>query len=154
MEIKILHKLNRLITDNTINVVLEYNNKNNEVDKLIEYINSYNNTVLVKDIVKDNNELIKIYYSDIRYCYCKEKNIYCKTKDKEYKIKSRLYELEKLNKNFIRVSKKYVVNFNYVQSFNVGKIGTILIKLDNNDTVTVSRRRIRDVLEYLDERGI
>lgn len=149
MEIKVLHK-NTAIENDTINVILEYDKKTAEIGNLIDYIKAYKGTV----IVKNNNEFIKIYYSDIRYFYCKDKEIYCKTKDKEYKIKSRLYELEKINKNFIRVSKKYVVNFNYAKCFDIGKIGSILIRLDNNDVITVSRRKIRDVLEYLDERSI
>lgn len=149
MEIKVLHK-NAVIKNDTINVILEYDKKTEDISHLIDYIKAYKGTV----IVKNNNEFIKIHYSDIRYFYCKDKEIYCKTKDKEYKIKSRLYELEKLNKDFIRVSKKYIVNFNYAKHFDLSRIGTILIRLDNDDVITVSRRKIRDVLEYLEERSI
>ena len=62
--------------------------------------------------------------------------------------------MEKLDKDFIRVSKKYVVNFNHAECFDMGRIGKIVIELDNREFVTVSRRRIRDVIEYLDERSI
>ena len=150
MKLNITFKFNKNIKDNVINVNIESTKKDIQVEELLNYINRFENTI----VAKIDNKLVRIQYKDIRYFFCKNKEIYCKTKDKEYKIKSRLYELEKLDKDFIRVSKKYVVNFNHTKCFDMGRIGKIVIELDNKEFVTVSRRRIRDVIEYLDERSI
>ena len=143
MEFNFTFKINKNIEDKSININIESAKQDVQVDKLIDYINKYDNTI----IGKVDNKLVKIQYSEIRY-------FFCKTKEKEYKVKSRLYELEKLDKDFIRVSKKYIVNFNHAKCFDMGIIGKIVIELDNNEFVTVSRRRIKDVIEYLDERSI
>lgn len=148
MKLNIVFKINKNIKDNVVDVNIESAKKDSQIDELLNYINRYESTI----VTKVDNKLVKIQYKDIRYFYCKNKEIYCKTKNKEYKVKSRLYELEKLDKDFIRVSKKYVVNFNHAECFDMGRIGKIVIELDNREFVTVSRRRIRDVIEYLDER--
>ncbi len=150
MEFNVTFKINKNIEDESININIESAKQDAQVDKLIDYINKYDNTI----IGKVDNKLVKIQYSEIRYFFCQDKEIFCKTKEKEYKVKSRLYELEKLDKDFIRVSKKYIVNFNHAKCFDMGIIGKIVIELDNNEFVTVSRRRIKDVIEYLDERSI
>lgn len=150
MEINIEHKINSDISDNSINVIVETSDNNSQSKQLLEYIEAYKEVI----VVKNYSELTKIPYKDILYFYCKDKEIYCKTNYREFKIKSRLYEIEKFNKDFIRVSKKCVVNFNNAKCFDFGKIGQIVIKFENNDYVTVSRRRIKEVIEYLDERSI
>lgn len=150
MKLNIVFKINKNIKDNVVDVNIESTKKDSQIDELLNYINRYESTI----VTKVDNKLVKIQYKDIRYFYCKNKEIYCKTKNKEYKVKSRLYELEKLDKDFIRVSKKYVVNFNHAECFDMGRIGKIVIELDNREFVTVSRQRIRDVIEYLDERSI
>lgn len=149
MKLNISFKINKDIKDDTINVAIE-SSKESRINKLVEYINKYEDSI----VVKIDNKLIKIRYEDIIYFFCRDKEIYCKTSDKEYKVKSRLYELEKLDKDFIRVSKKYIVNFKHAKCFDMGIVGRIVIELDNEEFVTVSRRRIRDVMEYLNERSI
>lgn len=150
MKINIVSKINTNLIDNEINITLECSKVNKDIQKITDYINNYKDKI----IVKDNNVLVKIPYEEIILFFSKGKENYCKTSEHEYKIKSRLYELEKLNKDFIRISKKYVVNFEHVNCFDMTETGRIIIKMDNNDVVTVSRRRIRDVMEYLDERSI
>lgn len=150
MKINIVSKINTNLIDNEINITLECSETNQDIQKITDYINNYKDKI----IVKDNNVLVKIPYEEIILFYSKGKENYCKTHENEYKIKSRLYELERLNKDYIRVSKKYVVNFEHVKCFDMTETGKIIIKLDNDDRVVVSRRRIRDVMDYLDERSI
>lgn len=150
MKLNIKHKVNPTITDNSINITVETSNINKQIEQLLNYIKAYQKEI----VVKNYNELTKIPYTDILYFYCKDKETYCKTTYNEFKIKSRLYEIEKFDKDFIRISKRCVVNFNNAKCFDFGKIGQIVIKFKNNDFVTVSRRRIKEVAEYLDERSI
>ena len=150
MKINVEHKLNSTINDELVNITIESSKSNKEIDKLVNYIQTYKKEI----VVKNYSELTKIPYTDILYFYCKDKETYCKTSYNEFKIKSRLYEIEKFDKDFIRVSKHCVVNFNNAKCFDFGKIGQIVIKFKNDDFVTVSRRRIKEVMEYLDERSI
>lgn len=150
MKIKIVSRPNRNIEDDQIRIILEYSKNNMQIKDLVEYMKAYKEEI----IVRKDNKLLKIPYKDIIMFFSKDKENFCKTKEQEYKIKSRLYELEKLNNDFIRVSKKYIVNFNHVKNFDIGEIGKIVIRLDNGDMVNVSRRKIRNVIDYLDERSI
>ena len=62
-----------------------------------------------------------IDYNDIMLFYSENRNNYCKTSNNEiYQIKSKLYELENL-KDFIRISKKCIVNINFIKCFNTEK---------------------------------
>ena len=98
--------------------------------------------------------MFKINIKDIILFYSDKKNNYCRTKDGEYKVKNKLYELEKQSYNFVRISKSCIVNIEHVKSFDVKQTGTIIVKLDDNTTEIVSRRKIKDVMNYLEERSI
>lgn len=150
MEINIEQKVNTNFNHNQIAIKIEHNSSKQEIRKIINYINHYRNEI----IVKKEKELIKIPYEDTIMFYSKGKDNYCKTYENEYKIKSKLYELEKQNQDFIRISKKCIVNFNHVIGFDMSKMGKIMIKLDNKEIAEVSRRRVKDVMDYLDERRI
>ncbi len=150
MKLNIVKDIQDNIEKDTININLQFNNKNKEIDKFIQYIKKYNNSVLVQ-----NNFLLEeIYYNDIIFFFSKDKYNYCKTKDNTYKIKSRLYEIETLSTDFIRISKNYIVNIEHIKNFDLSKTGKIQVTLDNGETLEVSRRKVRNVLDFFDERMI
>lgn len=138
------------VNGNIINVLIEEKDDLN-INEFKEYINRYNER---KVIVSQDNELLQINLQDIILFYSDKKYNYCKTKTGEYKIKNKLYELENYSNDFIRISKSCIVNINHVISFDMGESGKIVVKLDNNTKEIVSRRKIKDVMNYLDERGI
>lgn len=151
MKIKIVHRLNPNISDDELKVILESSKNNNEIKDIIEHIKEYKKEF----IVKKESKSIKISYNDIVLFYSKGKENYCKTiEQEEYKLKKRLYEIEKLDHQFIRISKNCIVNKIHIKCFDMSESGKILIKLDTGDTKKVSRRRIRDIFDYLDERSI
>lgn len=150
MEIKIIKKINTKMKSNQMNIILEYPNSSQEINEFLDYLKHYTSEI----IVKKEKQFVKILYEDIILFYSKEKENYCRTKDNEYKVKSKLYELEKFNQNFMRVSKKCIVNVNHIECFDIKGAGRIIVRLDNGDEVKVSRRKIRDVIEYLDDRRI
>ena len=86
--------------------------------------------------------------------YSNKKNNYCKTKNGTYRIKSKLYELEKINSNFMRISKSTIVNIKHIEKFDLREIGKIVIKLDNSIEVLVSRRRVNSIMKFLEDRRI
>ena len=151
---KILLKQNKRkeLQDDEISVIIEHSSKNTEINDFIQYISNYDKQKN-KIVVNKDNKLIQIDSKDIILFYSDKKYNYCKTINGEYKIKSKLYELEK--KDFIRISKGCVVNINHVKCFDISETGKIVVKF-NCDTLEeyVSRRRIKDVMNYLEERSI
>ena len=94
-------------------------------------------------VTSNGHELIQILYRDIVKIYSDGKYNYCKTKENKYKIKGKLYELEELDDNFIRISKKCIVNIIHVKIFDIGETGKIIIRLDDDTEEIVSRRKMR-----------
>lgn len=153
MNINIITKQNKNILNNEINIVIEYFNKNKDINELSEYISKFNKRR--KEIyAKKNNMIIPILKENIIKIYSLGKSNYCKTIVGEYEIKSKLYEVEDLDDNFIRISKSCIVNIKHIKCFDLSYTGRILIRFDDNTEEIVSRRRARDVLYYLDERRI
>lgn len=151
MRVNIQKILNDKLEQNMVNVILEYSKETNKIEDFIEYINKYDTQKIT--VAKDNN-LVQIELKDILCFYSDKKYNYCKTINGEYRIKSKLYEIEKMNNNFLRISKSCIVNIEQVKCFDIGETGKIIVKFYDDSEQIVSRRKIRDVMNYLDERGI
>lgn len=154
MKINLFSKTNEDVSNDEIDITVEFSVQNDKIENFIKYINNYNIDSTRKIIVTKNYELVEINYEDIILFYSDKKNNYCRTKDGKYKIKSKLYELERMDVDFIRISKGCIINVNHVESFDISETGKIIVRLDDKTEEIVSRRKIRDVINYLDERGI
>lgn len=143
-------KINTNTNKNKINVLIEETD-NIDIKDLEKYIIDYNKR---KIIVSQENELLPINFQDIILFYSDKKYNYCKTKEGKYRIKNKLYEIENYSKDFLRISKSCIINIKHVKSFDMGQTGRVIVNLDNDTNAVVSRRKIRDVMNYLDERGI
>lgn len=140
------------IDNDEVNIIVEYSNENENIDNFIGYINNYDDTS--KIFVNKDNELVQIDIKDIILFYSDKKYNYCKTLKDSFKIKSKLYELEKMSIDFLRISKSCIVNIKQVKCFDIGETGKIVVRFFDNSEEIVSRRRIKDVMNYLDERRI
>lgn len=153
MKFKIFKKQNLDIPKNELKVTIEFSNiENSELEEFENYLKEYKpNKVLVNDGYKS----IFIEYKNIVKFYSEKKNNYCKTNDGNiYKIKSKLYELENSNKNFIRISKNCIININFVKYFDKSITGKLIVKLEDDTEEEVSRRRIRKVMNFLEDKSI
>lgn len=148
MKINLVKIPKKDIPKETINIKLEYNSENQEIKQFVNYVEKYNKSVFVQ---KDYT-MVEVFYKDIIYVYSNDKTNYCKTIHDTYKLKLRLYEIEKMNIDFMRISKNCIINIQHIKNFDVSKTGKIVINLDDGSSQFVSKRRIRDVLEFLDER--
>lgn len=135
---------------NEINILIEESEEIN-IEDFITYIQKYNER---KIIVSQDNQKLQIDFEDIIVFYSDKKYNYCRTKNGEYKIKNRLYEIENCSEDLIRISKSCIININHVTSFDMGEKGRIAVKLDDGTKEIVSRRKIKEVMNFLDERGI
>lgn len=151
MEINIEKVINPKLEKNKINVKIEVPDAEQEITNLMQYIKNFEKT---KIVATEGNELKSIEIREILYFYSDKKYNYCKSTNGEFKIKSKLYELEKADMNFLRISKSCVVNIQNVKCFDFGETGKIIVKFRDGSEQPVSRRKIRDVMNYLEERRI
>lgn len=152
MGIRISEKINTNIKNNEINIIIEANSKNKETEKIFDYIANYKTN---KVIVTEDYKSFYIDYKNIILFYSNGKNNYCKKVDnKTYKIRSKLYEIENIDDSFIRISKKCIVNVNFVKCFDMSETGKIIVKLYDDTEEKVSRRRIKDVLNFLEDKSL
>lgn len=122
--------------------------------ELIKYIENFKNQRNDKLFVYHNNTVVEIKFDDIISFFSDKKNNFCKTKDEVYRIKSKLYELENKDSNFIRISKSCIVNVNYIKAFDMNETGRIIVILADGTKEFVSRRKLKSIMEYLDERSV
>lgn len=113
MKLFINKKINDKLKLNEINILIECR-KEEDIDDLIEYLNHYQEKVLVID----EGFIRSIEYKDVICFFSDNKYNYCMTKNKNYKINHKLYELEEVRKEFIRISKKCIINVNHLQCFD------------------------------------
>ena len=152
MGIRISEKINTNIKSNEINIIIEANSKNKETEKIFDYIANYKAN---KVIVTEDYKSFYIDYKNIILFYSNGKNNYCKTVDnKTYKIRSKLYEIENIDDSFIRISKKCIVNVNFVKCFDMSETRKKIVKLYDDTEEKVSRRRIKDVLNFLEDKSL
>ena len=150
MNIKVSSVEEKSLQEDEIEIIIKTPFLNNHLKKLIDYIGKFEQKLLINS----NNTLVEIDYNDVICFYSDKKYNYCKTKDNTYKIKSKLYEVEKLSSNFIRISKGCIANSNHIKCFDISETGTIIVVFDDGGKEFVSRRRVKSIMEFLDERSI
>lgn len=153
MKIKLVELKDKKMNNNMISIEIKHNLSNEELEKFREYIKLYPERNS-KIIGYKENKIIGINYSDVVMFYSKKTDNYCMTKSNNYLIKNKLYELEHAFDNFIRISKKCIINLNYVEYFDRSYDGKIFVKLSNGLEEKISRRRIKYVLDYLKSKGL
>jgi len=76
--------------------------------------------------------------------------VYVDTLKGTFKYKERLYELEeKLNKNFVRISKSVLVNVEEIQSLEMEFNGKMKMNLKSGDVEYTSRSYLKDIKKAL-----
>mgnify|MGYP003306442211 CR=1 FL=1 len=133
--------------DNVIIVFEVFEN----VENLIEYIKEFDKR---KVVVYDGYNIVQVNIEDIMYFYSDGNYNFCKTKDKQYRVKRKLYEIDKISNDFVRISKGCIINIKQVKSFDIGENRNIIVKFIDNSEQYVARRKIKEVMNYLDERMI
>lgn len=154
MKINIHTNISENLKNDEIEVIINSSKPSNEINKIVETIQSISQNIDTIIGIKENNISI-INVLDIICFYSKEQSNYCKTKNGEYKIKKKLYELEDSldKKTFIRISNSCIANVKFIESFDLSKIGDIIVRFSNKTQEYVSKRRIPYVMKFLKERG-
>ena len=137
-----------------IEVIINTSKITKELEELINLINETSKGEINTILGKDDNKISVINVDEIMYIYSENQCNFCKTEKGTFKISEKLYDLEsKLPRDkFIRISNSAIINIKYVDCFDVGIVGTILVKFIDKSTEYVSRRRVKDVMKFLKER--
>lgn len=151
MNIHINRSINKRLNNNEININIEFSESYNEIENLIEYIKDFKK---MRMAVYDGYNIVQINVEDIMYFYSVGNYNFCKTNNKEYRVKNKLYEIDKISNDFIRISKGCIINIKQVKSFDIGENRNIIVKFNDNSEQYVARRKIKEVMNYLDERMI
>ena len=95
-------------------VILNYSEETDEVNKLIETLNSLNNTIQCFK----NGSNFNIKLNDIYYFESVDERSYVYTKDNVYECKEKLYTIEETFKStsIVRVSKSCILNITKLKS--------------------------------------
>lgn len=154
MKIKVSSLKDSSVPKNEIEVLVKSSVISKDVNEIIEYIEQFQNKTSRKIVVNSDGIIKEIKIDDIICFYSDKKYNYCRTKEKSYKIKSKLYEIEKMDPNFIRISKACIVNSKHIKFFNLNETGRIVVVFNDDSEEVVSRRKVKNIMEFLDERSI
>lgn len=120
MDIKIYKKTNNNLNKNELKITIEYNIKNSNYYELEQLLLQYKKKEDIFIVKNNRNELVYINNKNIIKVYSNNKINYCKTNDdNEYVINKKLYEIEDKYSDFIRISKKCIVNINQIKCFDM-----------------------------------
>ena len=151
MNIKVNTNISKEFEEISINV-----NAPEITEDLQKILNNLMTISLEKEeiVATKNNEIFLLKAKDVLYFYSDEKYNYAKTKENIYRIKEKLYELEEqLSKNrFIRISNSCIINVEKTNSFDASIIGSLVAKMEDDTKQEVSKRRIKNVMKFLNER--
>ena len=87
---------------------------------------------------------------EIEKIYSQNGTVYVDTVQGTFESKERLYELEeKLNKNFVRISKSVLVNVEEIQSLEMEFNGKMKMNLKSGDVEYTSRSYLKDIKKAL-----
>ena len=153
MDIKVNTNISKEFNDITIKIEVNAPELTDDIQKILNNLSRI--TKWKEEIIATkNNEIFLIKSSDIFYIYSDEKNNFIKTSNGTYKIKDRLYELEdNLDENkFIRISNSCIINIDKTKSFDVSLIGSLFAKMEDDTKQEVSKRKIKNVMKFLNER--
>lgn len=151
MNIHINKSVSKRLNKDEVNINIEFSENYNEIEDIIKYIKEFDKR---KMVVYDGYNIVQINVEDIMYFYSDGNYNFCKTNNKQYRVKNKLYEIDKISNDFVRISKGCIINIKQVKSFDIGKNRNIIVKFNDDSEQYVARRKIKEVMNYLDERMI
>lgn len=120
---------------------------NEQIEQLMKLLQS-SQTNVIDGYLQQDIHMLKI--KDIYSIYAEGTKVYLQTSEHEFESKRKLYELESmLAQDFVRVSKSTLVNMDKIASIQMGRMGTTEIILDNQSSVHVSRKYLKELKSRL-----
>lgn len=120
---------------------------NEQIEKLMKQLQN-TQVMAIDGYIQQEIHMVKI--SDIYTIYAEGAKVFLQTDEQEFETKRKLYTFEEqFAKDFVRVSKSALVNINKISSIQLGVIGTTQLLLDNEVSLHVSRKYLKDLKRHL-----
>lgn len=120
------------------------------VNNLLSYIKNFDKKVDSLLLVKTEDRILTIKIEEIIKVEVEKTELSFYTTNSVIKTNGRLYQiLEKLNNDFVQVSKHGIINLNYLESLEAGFTGNMIAKLDFKQKTDVSRRYLPELEKKL-----
>lgn len=145
MEVEIVHKRQK-----GTKVTIDCPDADKTVERLKKYIEAYDSTQgRIKGHCEGNITFVDI--NDIYYFDTVDERTYLYTKSACFEVHYRIYELEEMlsEKDFIRTSKSQIINIKRMKSLEPQLNRTILVTMDNEECLYISRRYVKSMKEKL-----
>lgn len=121
-----------------------------QVKKLIDYIKNFDKKVDSILPVKTEDRILTVKIDEIIKIEVEKIELTFYTTSTVIKTNGRLYQvLEKLNNDFVQVSKHGIINLNYLESLEAGFTGNMVARLDFKQKTDVSRRYLPELEKKL-----
>lgn len=132
---------------NEIEITIKYSQKNKQVNRIIDFLQSFN--MQIKCDFENIERMVNI--SDIYYIESVDKKTYVYLEKAVYHTDFRLYQLkDKLREyNFVQVSKSCILNINALESIKPLFNSRMEATLKNGEKVYINRNYLNDVKKAL-----
>lgn len=122
-------------------VTVEYRQKDEQVNKLIDFVEHLDDVENCITASADG-KIYSLSTSDILYIESVDRKTFCYTVDEVYELRFKLYEIEERYKrmDYIRISKACIVNLQKIHSLKPDFGGKILATMENGERLYISRQ--------------
>lgn len=121
-----------------------------KINSLLSYIKNFDKKVDSLLPVKTEDRILTIKIEEIIKVEVEKTELSFYTTNSVIKTNGRLYQiLEKLNNDFVQVSKHGIINLNYLESLEAGFTCNMIAKLDFKQKTDVSRRYLPELEKKL-----
>ncbi|MEO5288810.1 LytTR family DNA-binding domain-containing protein [Limosilactobacillus allomucosae] len=129
-----------------LNITVSAVTKNNRVVNLLNYLDKYNQKSSVFIPIKTEDRILTIKQAELIKVEVTKNTLTFYTKSDEIQANGRLYQvLERLNENFVQVSKHGIINLNHLVSLEAGFTGNMVAKLNFKQRADVSRKYLPEI---------
>nr|WP_306810558.1 LytTR family DNA-binding domain-containing protein [Lactobacillus taiwanensis] len=142
--------MNPNLEDDQIEVKVVSARQTSKVNNLLAYIKNFDKKVDSLLPVKTEDRILTIKIEEIIKVEVEKTELSFYTTNAVIKTNGRLYQvLEKLNNDFVQVSKHGIINLNYLESLEAGFTGNMIAKLAFKQKTDVSRRYLPELEKKL-----
>lgn len=129
-----------------LNITVKAVTKNNRVVNLLNYLDKYNQKSSVFIPIKTKDRILTIKQAELIKVEVTKNTLTFYTKSDKIQANGRLYQvLERLNENFVQVSKHGIINLNHLVSLEVGFTDNMVAKLNFKQRADVSRKYLPEI---------
>lgn len=142
MEVEIIHERQQ-----GVKVTIDCPKADKTAEDLKRHIEQYDSRIKGYK----NSEICLVDIKDIYYIETVDSKTFVYTRDDVIEVHYRIYELEEIlsERAFIRTSKAQIINIGKMKALSPQLNRTILVTMDNDECLQISRRYVKDLKQKL-----